>query len=248
MTEAGCLWPGLFNSRMQMSGGGAGCLRLRGQLLSLAKFRDSGGQRDELGHQRNGRQRGVAGQVPCEGNHPCGTPQLVTVVAAPGQPPVLGAGRTVVGIGRAAQVRVAQRPRRDVQRVGRRPRRIRRRSRISYGAMADMFRGCPGLARRVPVDLVPFRRRNRGAPERSALPPGARYQRPRSRGRVSPAASRPPPYQAGVPSGPVWPGSVTEYPVTCPGSISLNRTRTSTPASPKRAKNPVSSFACPPRG
>lgn len=41
-------------------------------------------------------------------------------------------------------------------------------------------------------------------------------------------------------AGLVWPGSVTAYPVTWPGSVSLNRTRTSTPASRSRAKNPGS--------
>jgi len=55
MTEAGCPRPGLVNGRMQMSGGGVGCLCLRAQSLRLAKLGDSGGQRDELGHQRNGR-------------------------------------------------------------------------------------------------------------------------------------------------------------------------------------------------
>jgi len=48
---------------MQMSGGGAGCLCLCGQLLRLAQFRDSCGQRNELGHQRYGRQRRLTGQV-----------------------------------------------------------------------------------------------------------------------------------------------------------------------------------------
>jgi hypothetical protein len=57
---------------MQMCGGGAGCLGLCGQLLRLAKFRDSGGQGDELGHQRYGRQRRVTGQVPRHGDHPGG--------------------------------------------------------------------------------------------------------------------------------------------------------------------------------
>jgi hypothetical protein len=59
MTEVGCPRPGLINSRMQMSGGGVGCLCLRGQSLRLPKLRDSGSQRDELGHQRYGRQRRV---------------------------------------------------------------------------------------------------------------------------------------------------------------------------------------------
>jgi len=107
MTEVGCPRPGLINSRMQMSGGGVGCLCLGGQSLRLAKLRDSGGQRDELGHQRYGRQRRVTGQVPGQRDHPGGAAQLIAVVAAPGQPPVLGAGGTVVGVGRTAQMRVA---------------------------------------------------------------------------------------------------------------------------------------------
>jgi hypothetical protein len=72
MTEVGCPRPGLVDSRMQMYGGGVGCLGLCGQLLRLAKLRDSGGQRDELGHQRYGRQRRVTGQVPGQGDHPGG--------------------------------------------------------------------------------------------------------------------------------------------------------------------------------
>jgi len=84
MTEAGCPRPGLVNGRMQMSGGGVGCLCLRGQSLRLAKLRDSGGQRDELGHQRYGRQRRVTGQVPRQRDHPGGAAQLIAVVAAPG--------------------------------------------------------------------------------------------------------------------------------------------------------------------
>ena len=51
-----------------MRGGGAGCLCLCGQLLRLAKFCDSSGQGDKLGHQRNGRQRRITGQVPGQGN------------------------------------------------------------------------------------------------------------------------------------------------------------------------------------
>lgn len=70
MTEAGCPWPGLVNSRMQMRGGGTGCLCLCRQLLRLAKFRNRGGQGDELRHQRNGRQRRVTGQIPGESDQP----------------------------------------------------------------------------------------------------------------------------------------------------------------------------------
>ena len=78
-------------------------------------------------------------------------------MAARRDPPVGGAGGAVVGVGGTSQVRVAQRPRRDVQRVGGRPRGVRRGARIGHGAVADVFGGGPGLAGRVPVDLVPFR-------------------------------------------------------------------------------------------
>ncbi len=42
----------------------------------------------------------------------------------------------------------------------------------------------------------------------------------------------------------VWPLSVTAYPVTWPGSFSLNRSRTSTPDRRNRAKNSASPPAC----
>ena len=50
MAEAGCLRPELVSSRMQTGGSNVGSLCLCGQSLRVAKFRDSGGQRDELGH------------------------------------------------------------------------------------------------------------------------------------------------------------------------------------------------------
>ena len=155
------------------------------------------------------------------------------------------AGGAVVGVRGAPQRRVAQRPRRDVQGVGRRPGGIGRRGRITVGAAADVLRRGGGLAGRVLVDRVAFRgsepERSRSAPRNCSVPgpsgpaAGAASARPRAaRRRTRPAA----------PSGPVWPGSVTAYPVTCPGSVSLNRSRTSTPASRSRAKNPASSGAC----
>ena len=164
MAEAWRLGAGLVDGRMQVSGCGPGRSRLGGVLLGLAQLGDGGGQGDELGHERDGHQRVVAGQVPGQRDHPGRAPQLLAVVAAPGDPPVLGAGGAVVGVGRAPQVRVAQRPRRAVQCVGGRPGGIGRAGRIGHGAAADVFRGGPGLAGRVPVDLVPFRG---GEPRRS---------------------------------------------------------------------------------
>ena len=53
-------------------------------------------------------------------------------------------------------MRVPQGARRDVQRVGRRPRSIGRGVRICHGAVAAVSRSGPRLAGRVSVDLVPF--------------------------------------------------------------------------------------------
>ena len=63
----------------------------------------------------------------------------------------------------------------------------------------------------------------------------------RSRGSVSESCNRPPPYQRGAPSVPVWPRRLTAYPVTSPGLIWLNRSRTSTPEARSRAKHSASS-------
>lgn len=72
MTEAARLRPGLVHGRIQMCGGGAGCLCLCGQLLRLAKFGDRGGQRNKLTHQRYRGQRHVTCQVPGQSDHPGG--------------------------------------------------------------------------------------------------------------------------------------------------------------------------------
>src|ERR1017187_9655718 len=56
-------------------------------------------------------------------------------------------------------------------------------------------------------------------------------------GQLRSAASLPPPYQTGWPSLVVSSGSATAYPVTWPGSVTLYRSRTSTPALFSRAKN-----------
>jgi hypothetical protein len=113
---------------------------------------------------------------------------------------------------------------------GGRPRSVGRCRRVAICAAADVLRSLCGLAGRVLVDRVPFRAVNQNAAPRPGAGLGAWAQWRRSCGRVSPAASRPPPYHRGPPSGPVWPGRVTAYPVTWPGLVVLCRSQTSTPA------------------
>jgi len=43
-------------------------------LLGPAQFGDGGGQGDELGYERDGHERVVAGEIASQCNHPCGAP------------------------------------------------------------------------------------------------------------------------------------------------------------------------------
>ena len=141
---------------------------------------------------------------------------------------------------RTAQHRAAQRPRRRVQRVRRCPRGIRPAVRIRRGAAAHVFRRGGGTPGSIPVNLGAFRRsepKRSGTFHRPLLPSP---QAVRSRGRVNQSCSRPPPYQRGVPSDPVQLGRATAYPVTSPGLIMLNRSRTSRPVARSRVKNSAS--------
>jgi hypothetical protein len=62
-------------------------------------------------------------------------------------------------------------------------------------------------------------------------------------GQLKSAASLPPPYQTGSPFLAVSLGSATAYPVTWPGLVTLWRSRASTPAWSRRAKNSCSLLA-----
>jgi hypothetical protein len=86
---------------------------LCGVLLGLAEFGNGGRQRGEVCYQRCGEQGGVAGEVTGHGQQPRRGTQTVPVMAAVGDPAVTGAGRAIVGVGRAPQDWAAQRPRRD---------------------------------------------------------------------------------------------------------------------------------------
>jgi hypothetical protein len=70
MGKAWRMTPGLGDGRVQVGGGGTGCCCLGGVPLSLAQLGDGGGQRGKLGHQGDGHEGGVAGQVPGQGDHP----------------------------------------------------------------------------------------------------------------------------------------------------------------------------------
>ena len=80
---------------------------------------------------------------------------------------------------------------------------------------------------------------------RCARPGVARcgVHRCRSLGQLKSGASFPPPYQTGPLSLVASPGSATEYPVTWPGFLTLNRLRTRTPAWSRRLKNSCSLLA-----
>ena len=185
------------------------CCRLRGVLLRLAQLADRLRQPDQARGQgeRGGRGAGVLAAAD-HGQEPGGGAQPVALGGPVRDLPVGGPRGPVVGVGGPAQRRVPDRPRRRVEGRGRRPGRIGGRA-GSPRAAPDLLRGCLGLAGRVPVEGLAFRP---GEPERSAVRPGAgaiRIPALAQPGSVSPAASRPPPYQRGVPSGSVWPGSAT---------------------------------------
>ena len=64
----------LRDSLMQVASRVTGRSCLGGMLLGLAQLGNGGDQGDELGHERDGQQRVVAGEVPCQRDHPGGAP------------------------------------------------------------------------------------------------------------------------------------------------------------------------------
>ncbi len=115
---------------------GGGCLG--GVLLGLAESGDGGRQRGEVCYQRRGEQGDVIGDVTGHGQQPCRGAKAVPAMATAGDSAVTGAGGAIVGVGRAPQDRAAQRPRRDMQRVGRRPRGVGR----CAGSLQTQWRVC----------------------------------------------------------------------------------------------------------
>ena len=151
------LGPGLGHGGVQVLRCRASCGCLGSVPLGLAEFDNGGRQRCEVGYQRRGERGDVIGYVTSHSQQPRRGAQAVPVSAAARDPAVTGAGGPVVGVGRAPQDRAAQRPRRGMQRVSRRPRGVGRCGRVAVGAMADVLRGPCGLAGGVLVDRVPFR-------------------------------------------------------------------------------------------
>jgi hypothetical protein len=90
--EARCTRPRLGDGRLQVGSRSTGRCCLGRMLLCLPELGHGGREVDELGDERDGHQRGIAGQISGQGDHPCGLAQLVTVTASQGQPTVLGAG------------------------------------------------------------------------------------------------------------------------------------------------------------
>ena len=135
-------------------------------LLGLPQLGHGSHEGYQVRDERDRRERAVPGDLASQRDQPGGAAELVTVTGAPGQAPVGGAGGTVVGVGGAPQLPAAQRPRRDMKRVSRRPGGVGRRDRITVGAAANVLRRRSGLAGRVGVDGVAFRG---GKPERSRV-------------------------------------------------------------------------------
>jgi len=81
---------------MQVGGCGAGRCRLGRVLLCLPKLGHRSGQGDELGHERDSHQRGVAGQIPGQRDHPRSSAQLVVMAPQEGFAQVMAAEGEVV--------------------------------------------------------------------------------------------------------------------------------------------------------
>jgi hypothetical protein len=189
---------------------------LRRMLLGLAELGDRDGQGSQVRGERDGDQRGVSGDLAGHCDQPRGGAQLVPRAGGRRYVPVAGTGGAVVAVSGPLQVRAIQRLRRGMQNISRRPGRVRGLGRVVASGVADVFGRGSGLTGRVPKIAFCSAAVNRNAPERSGAFRGASQPR-RSRGKVSPAASRPPPYHTGTPSGPSWPVWATAYPVTWPG-------------------------------
>ena len=98
---------------------------------ACAQLGDRDGQCRQVRDERDGGQRAVAADLAGQGDQPGGGAQLASLAGGAWYPAVPVAGGAVVAVRGAAQLRVAQRPRRDVQGVGRRPGRIGGRGRIA---------------------------------------------------------------------------------------------------------------------
>ena len=215
--------------RIQLLCGLAGRRRLSGMRLRHPQLSHGIHQRDQVPGQGTRLAHAVPAAVAGQREQPRRGPQPIPLAGPARNPAVRRPGRPVIPIGRAPQHPAAGRPRRGVQRIGHRPRRVRAGPRITRGAPAQVLRRDGGLPRRVPVDLGAFRCSDPERPGTLRLRPLSPVHLARSRGSVSESCNRPPPYQRGAPSVPAWPRRLTAYPVTSPGLISLNRSRTSRP-------------------
>jgi hypothetical protein len=146
-------------ARVQMRGRGPGGSGLGGVLLGLPQLSDRAGQSGQARDEQGSCRGAVTGDLPGQGDQPGSTAQPPPVPGDMRDPAIRCAGGPVITTGGAAQLGTAQRLRRDVQRIGRRPRRIRAGGRITGGGPADVLRGRTGLPGRMLEDRAAFRGR-----------------------------------------------------------------------------------------
>ena len=159
--------------------------RLSGMRLRHPQLSHGVHQREQVPGQRTGLTDAIA---PGHCEQPRRGAQPLPLAGAARYLPVRCPGRPVIPIGGAAQHPAAGHPRRGVQRVRRRPRRVRPGTRITRGAPAQVLCRDGGLPRRVPVNVGAFRGSD---PERpGTLRPLRPLQRPTGLAAGAASASR----------------------------------------------------------
>jgi hypothetical protein len=136
---------------------------LSGMVLDPPELVDRDGQGAQVRDERGGDQRGVACDLASHCDQPRGGAQLVPRAAGRRYTAVAGTGSAVVTVSGPLQVRAAQRLRRGMQNIGRRPGSIRGLGRVVTSGVPDVLRSGTHLTGRVLEDRVLFRGRE---PER----------------------------------------------------------------------------------
>ena len=124
----------------------------------------------QVRYQSPGQDCAATADITRQCQEPRGGAQTVSVPRAAWTPSIWRAGCAVVGIRRALQRRVTERPCRYTEGGGRRPGSVGRHVRVGTGAAADVLRGRSSLPRRMPEEHVAFRG---GEPERPGALSGA---------------------------------------------------------------------------
>ena len=153
----GTLIPCPAERRIQLLRGLPGRRRLSGMRLRHPQFSHGVHQRDQVPGQRTRLAHAITAGLASHREQPRRGPQPIPLPGTARNPAMRRPGRPVIPIGGAPQHPAAGHPRRGVQRVRRRPRRVRRRTPDHRGAAAQVLRGDGGLPRRVPVNLGAFR-------------------------------------------------------------------------------------------